>query len=76
MKARLTQLIARMVSFVLFGISGWIAGGPVQGEQAEQLDNIGAAITIGVVGALVFLGDLIMHKLQTGWMFKNPEKKP
>ena len=76
MKARITQLIFRGVSFVVFTIAGWIAGAPVVGEQANQLNNIGMAITLAIVGALSFFADLVMHRLQTGWWFKNPEIKP
>jgi len=76
MTARLTQLITRIVTYILFGLSGWIAGAPIEGDQATELNNIGTAISVAIVGGLVFLVDLVMHRLQTGWWFKNPEIKP
>lgn len=74
MKDRLIQLFARYIAAGMLAVAGYITGGTPTEDTVGSANSIATAIAVGVVAALFLLWDLVSHKLQNGWWFKNEDQ--
>ena len=70
MKQRLVQLIARYIGIALMALAGMVSGAPVEGEAAAGIESFAGVIALALVGVVMLLADLVIHRLKNGGFFK------
>ena len=71
MKARIVQLIARVIALAALGVAGWLsASGEVDPETQQSVVEISSAAAGLVVAFGAVLVDLLIHRAETGGVTK------
>lgn len=68
MKARITQIIAKLIAAAAMPIALWLGGEAV--NEGQVLDTA-SSIAAGIVSLGALLVDLVVHKVETGGIFQS-----